>query len=283
MYVCLFDPAECTALGKRLSVWACGVSNRLRRDATLSIGPLHVEFGRGDADACAARDVTEPVNRATYRVARALITMHVMAVTVAAIPAPAIPDRSEWNSPEIHEEFAAWTERVDAWGFEFTVEELQDVLWHIGRTYDRGRAAVLAPLAPYFKYCGARQGWAMFVGPHREPIRLCIDVREAGHWRRVFAQHDPRAQWLSSTLDHEHMRTAIFFLYHGEFHEEITEFAQWIAGRAAADFPQADRVRVGGYKFRTLAPEQVRAGEQPTGSFVGKREIDLAGIRAAAP
>jgi hypothetical protein len=255
-YVCLFRPDEWRAAGNQIRrIWVKNPSDGL-------------------PDRC--REMSAEMSRPAWWVV-ALVTFHVVAVTLMALPAPAgAMDREDWESPLAQEEFAAWADRLSSWGLSFTPGELEDDLWKAAQGYMAVREWLLAPFQPYYQLCGTRQGWRMFVGPNLTPTRLHIDVRQDGNWRPVYVERDPTYHWLGRKLDHEHLRTAIFTMVFFKYERELGQFARWVAAQAAVDFPRADRVRVRLEQFRTPAPEQVRAHHRPTSRIVAQHEILLA-------
>jgi hypothetical protein len=200
-----------------------------------------------------------------------LITAHLIAVTLMAVPAPdGGTDRSAWQDPTVQGELKAW---ADALGT--TSPALEDRLWNLTQTYMTARGDVLAPFGWYYAYCGTTQSWRMFVAPHRFPTTLHIDVREGGTWRPVYVERDPRHRWLGRILDSYRFRSVIFRFGWPGYEGEFEAFARWVARRAAADFPDADAVRVRLWKAPTASPAEVRAGTVPAGEFTLSVELPL--------
>jgi hypothetical protein len=195
-----------------------------------------------------------------------LVTAHLAIITLASFlePMGAIDDRREWDEPGTHAEFAAWAERLDQVGVSVSADELKDALWRPARAMKEFRSAVLAPLQPYLNYCGARQGWHMFVAPHVEADRYEVDVREGGDWRTVYAQQDRAHRWLADRLEQERLRDCIYQILRRGDRDELARLAEWMAGPARRDFPHADalRLRVGHYRIPT--PQEARSGAQPS-------------------
>ncbi len=57
------------------------------------------------------------------------------------------------------------------------------------------------------------------------------------------------------------------------------ELASWLATEASADFPEANAVRVRLYRYRSLPPEKIRAGERPEGRYERARNFDAEELR----
>jgi len=200
-----------------------------------------------------------------------LITAHLVAVTLMAIPAPeGALDRAAWKDPTVQNEFATWANNLDT-----TPEELEERLWNLTRSYMDRRGEVLAPFGRYYHYCGTTQGWRMFIAPHRHPTALHLDIRERGNWRPVYIERDSQHRWLGHVLDSYRFRSVIFRFGWPGYEGEFEEFARWIASRAKNDFPEADAVRVRLFKAPSLSPEEVRAGAPLVGEFVRSVELPL--------
>jgi hypothetical protein len=212
-----------------------------------------------------------------------LVALHLMAVTLLALPAVGEGmSRWAWKDPTVQEEFAYWTGRLNQCGVAVTQQQFEDGLYGTASAYESARGHALAPFGRYYGYCGTFQSWRMFAGPHRHPSRLHIDVEEAGDWRPVYVKSDPEHDWLAVQLDHYRMRP---FVYRLSWYRHVPEFpdfdnlARWVAARAARDFPEARRVRVRFFTFRTPSPEEVRAGEPVTGEFAADVVHDLGAWR----
>lgn len=207
-----------------------------------------------------------------------LIALHLFAITAMALPSAggAGLRRASWSEPTVQDEFATWTARLNALGWQGTSEQLQDTAFTVVRSYEDARGAVLAPFDPYFRYCGTWQSWRMFVAPHRYPARLHIDVQQDGVWRPVYEARSGTYTWRARQLDHDRFRSAIFRYAWPQYRRGYRQFVTWLTAQARTDFPEARRLRVRFYKARTPSPSEVRDGHEPDGRFVNARVVDLA-------
>lgn len=204
-----------------------------------------------------------------------LITAHLVAVVLMALPAPdGTYDRRAWKDPTVQRELAAWAETLGT-----PPAELEERLWTLSQSYMGARGAVLAPFGPYYEFCGTAQSWRMFVAPHLYPSALHIDVREDGTWRPVYVERDPHHRWLASVLDSYRFRSVTFRFCLPAYGEEFADFARWTADRARRDFPRADAVRVRMHKVPTPTPDEARAGTTHAGEFVPAVELPLGAPR----
>jgi hypothetical protein len=246
-YFCLFRPEEWHALAHRL-------------------------FGGQPASALAAAGT-----RWWPPVRAALVTLHLVAVTLLAIPAPpeAALSPEIWRDAQVHDEVSTWADRLSGWGLAVTPTELEEFLRAASQEYLPARNALVAPFEPYYTYCHAYQSWQMFCAPDRAPTRLHVDIEEGGVWRTVAVERDPERPWLDGWLSHHRVRPAVFAFGRGD--TGYRNFAAWLAEQAAHDFPGAERVRVRYYKAATPSPEEMRAGHRPEGQFVNPVVLSLAG------
>lgn len=207
----------------------------------------------------------------------ALIALHLFAITLMAIPAPdGGMNRSAWADPTVQGEFQAWSGRLNALGIDVDPPALEAWAWEFAQRWVSGREAVLAPFMPYYRHCGTWQSWRMFVAPHRYPTRLHIDVQEGGAWRPVYASRSTEHRWRAHQLDHDRTHAAVFRFGWRHFRRHYQQFGQWIASRAAEDFPDAERVRIRFWKFRTASPEEVRERREPEGRWESAIDLSLA-------
>jgi hypothetical protein len=206
----------------------------------------------------------------------AFVVFHCLALMLMAVPAPGGGmSKSAWADPTVQGEFEVWTERFNSWGADLTVQELEDHLWEVATAYMAKRKSVLKPFQPYYRYTGTTQSWRMFVAPHRYPARLHIDLKEGGVWRELYIARSSEADWRAWQLDHDRMRAAIFRFSWKPYRRYYESFTHWIARQAAADFPQAEQVRVRFWKYKTASPEMVRRGEVPEGKWILPRVLVL--------
>lgn len=210
----------------------------------------------------------------------ALVGAHVLAVLAMATPSPSAGlRRSAWKDPTVQAEFAAWNDRFHALGLDWSEEEMEDRLWDFAVGWDKARGAILTPIAPYGRYLGASQAWRMFVAPHRYPTRLHIELERDGAWESLYIERSAAHAWRREVFDNDRMRSAIFRFGWSQYKKSWVAFADWVAQRAAEDFPDATRVRVRMYKYKTLSPVDAAAGEEPEGRFQQDETRTLSKLR----
>ena len=186
---------------------------------------------------------------------------HLVAVTLRALPSPEPAlDRSAWNDPSVRRELDAWASRLAHLGIEGTGPQLAERGAQLAERYIALRNRALVPFNAYYATCGTLQAWSMFQAPHRHPARLRIDLQRGGTWQPIFRERDPRYAWLGEPLSDTRFRSVLFRLGWPYFRGELTRFADWVALRAAHDFPDAVGVRVLFERAETPTPAQARAG-----------------------
>ncbi len=229
--------------------------------------------GRGEQASPAASDQAPAEQGAGWWPhARALlVTLHIVAVIVLALPSPGGDgmSRKGWKNPTVQAEFTAWSGRLSALGVELTAAELEERLWGFARRYVAWHNGAKRPFKPYATYAGTIQSWRMFVAPHRYPARLHVDIRDApgAAWRPVQIARSREHDWRGGQLNHDRTRAMLFRYGWPQYRRHYRSFARWLAVQAAHDFPEASHVRVRWYGFRTPTPEEVRRGEIPEGKY----------------
>ncbi len=207
-----------------------------------------------------------------------LVLAHMLAISLMAFPAPSGGmNRSAWKDPSVQAEFKAWRQRLAGWGYELTAEQFEEELWQVASTYMGARTAVLQPLNPYFMYAGTWQSWRMFVGPHTHPARLRVEVERDGAWELVYEGRSWEHTWNSAIFDHDRMRSAVFRYAWARYARTYPRFVDWVAREAREDFPEATRVRVSFFKYRTRSPAEVRAGVPVEGEVILPKVRTLGG------
>ncbi|MBW2464595.1 MAG: hypothetical protein JRH11_23310 [Deltaproteobacteria bacterium] len=191
-----------------------------------------------------------------WRHARAaFVLFHFAAVLLLSVPASsAMRDISAWRAPHAQRDLAAWTVRANAVGIDMTQPEFERALWDFAGAYLEARALVIRPFERYAHYSGAIQGWSMFASPQTEPVWLTIDVLEGEQYRTVYRERSSEHAWMRRVLDHNRVRKLEGRLGRGAYDDHYRGLIEWLAVRAARDFPGAARLRARVERRRTPAP-----------------------------
>ena len=205
---------------------------------------------------CSAGMSPEPTPPWKLHLRGVLVGLHVLAVVVLSSPdLSGGMNRKAWDAPMVEAEFAAWAER-----FDMGTDELQDRAWTVAVSWVEARDTLLTPFEPYHEYLGVRQRWRMFAAPNRVPARIAIAVEIDGEWRLIYEARSPEHTWRADTLHRERLRVPINLAAWRHNRGLYKKLIEWIADRAAEDFPEASRVRVFYLRAKTPTAKELRAG-----------------------
>lgn len=205
---------------------------------------------------------------------------HLLAVVVLSLPtAGAMTSDSMWRSANFKADIAGYAGALGSLGVEMTPEELTQRLRGAAFSFAGIRTAIAWPFDRYARLVGARQGWAMFASPQRHPAELNVEIKVDGAWRTIYRPHDESADWRGETMRHNRVRKYAGRFARGFIPKNYDELASWLATEASVDHPEATAVRVRLYRYRSLPPEKVRAGERPAGHYERVRTFDAAELR----
>lgn len=202
----------------------------------------------------------------------AFIAFHLTAITLMAFPAPSGGmSRKAWKQPTVQAEFRAWNARLGGLGVEMSPEEFEERLWSLATGFMAVRVEVLKPFGPYYRNFGTHQSWRMFVAPHRFPARLELRIEEGGEWRPLYVMRDPEHDWYAPHFDHDRMRSAVFRYGWPHYASHYKRMSDFYAKRAFAEFPEATAFESRFFSYRTLSPEEARAGLDPDGRYIASK------------
>ncbi len=194
----------------------------------------------------------------------ALTLLHLVAITLMALPAPIGADRtSNYEGPEAEAQLAQIVDALDRVGIRATKEDVVDLSLAVARPVMAARRAVLTPFKPYYSLAGTRQGYRMFSGTSRYQNRLQVEVRDQGEWRTLYLMGDPDARWRGATFNHELTRSMLYRYTERRYRKRWNAVADWIAAEAAADHPTVDRVRVSVQHGPIQTAAEARSGTVP--------------------
>lgn len=193
----------------------------------------------------------------------ALLLYHVVGVVLLSIPSPeGAMQRSSWDDPTVQHEFEAWSRRLRAIGVHHDRRSLDQSLWSLSNRYLTVRRVITSPYDAYGTFAGSRQSWRMFTAPQRFPVRLEVSIRERGAYHTVYLSRSNEHVWRRDLFDHYRLRRAVFMMGWDRERRHFTTFADWVASRAAADYPDATDVLVRTVRYRTPEPSEALAGKE---------------------
>jgi hypothetical protein len=142
----------------------------------------------------------------------AFLVFHVTAMLIEVIPDLRMGlDRKGWKEPRISHELQRWADKLG-----MPRNELEDILWTLGRGITDTRMALRTPFRPYLRASGQKQAWAMFVAGSRFRDRFQIRARACGvddpscDWEVLYFRNDPTHEWMKSELENARVRSATF-------------------------------------------------------------------------
>lgn len=234
------------------------------------------------SDSTPAASSEPPIVAGPWPHLRALLVLaHLVAVGLLAIPDArgVAVSRSAWTSPSVQAELEAWAQRLRGVGYTGDAARLQTEVLGAAESWNALVQTLQVPVRPYADAVGMRQSWRMFVAPHRYPALLHVDLMEEGQWRPLYVARSDEHDWRAAQLDHVRTRGVIFRYAWPGFGGHYRSLARWIARRAGEDFPDAERVRIRYYDYRTPSPAEARAGTVPAGEFRDTADVALSRFR----
>jgi hypothetical protein len=202
-----------------------------------------------------------------------LITLHLIAIVLVAIPAPVGGmDRSAWKDPTVQAEFSAWSARLGV-----SPKSLEDRVWSLANLEMGARDRITSPVWPYIDFTGTDQPWRMFVAPHRFPSRWQIQVRRAGaaadDFETVFEERSREHRWREDFFRQERVRSGIFRYSWPEYSYDAGLLCDWSASRLFEEQPDVVEVRCRFYKAPSPSPEQVLSHTEPEGHWEQEHRV----------
>lgn len=208
------------------------------------------------------------------------IAFHVAAVVALSLPTPRVMlDSRGWESENTRIELVRWSERLRQLGIDTTPEGFGQAVRRLAERYLGVHAVITAPFAQYSRVTGTIQGWAMFAAPQKYPAELHIDVLEGQTWRPIYRPHSAEHDFWGERFRHNRMRKQLGRFartFHAGTYDRL---AQYVAREAARAYPQARAIRVRLWRYATLAPEAVRAGQTPAGHYEQTRRFNAEKLR----
>ena len=224
---------------------------------------------------------TSAWGRVWPHVRASLVALHIGAVHLLAIPdaGGVALERSSWKNPTVQAELKAWAQRLTDMGFQTDTPTLEAGAYAVAKSWTTTLKTLRVPVRPYADLFGVRQTWRMFMAPHRHPAKLHVDIEVDGQWRPIQIARSAEYDWRREQFDHPRMRSMLFRYSWKRYRRYYQGLTHWIASRAAEDFPEATRVRIRMYGFRTPTPDEVRTDSIPEGKFKQQRVFTAEKLR----
>jgi len=201
---------------------------------------------------------------------------HAVSMAVGAVPTPGAGlNRAAWSQPTVQAEFALWAARL---GTESAA--LQDGVYDVAVGFEAVRRAANVPFRGYAAWTHTRQGWQMFVAPHRFPTRLQLRARGIGRdWDTIFEEGNPDATWRGERFATERVRASVFAWGWPQFKRRWASACAGFGRDLFADRPELDELQCRYAQVQSPSAAQVLAGVEPEPTWVYPRRA----TRSAAP
>lgn len=209
-----------------------------------------------------------------------LVGLHVLSLVILSLPdAGAVHSRRRWRTANARADLRQWAERLRGWGLDTDERRLARTLWDMGSAYLQVQQPIAAPFGWYARITGSRQAWRMFASPQRHPAELHVELERGGSWQTIYAPHSDEFTWNRRQFEHNRFRKFFGRFARGFVPRHYEQAARWIAARAAREHPDATRVRIRLYRYDSLPPDRVLAGEQPQGHYEHPQVFDAEALR----
>jgi hypothetical protein len=161
-----------------------------------------------------------------------LVTLHIVAVALVALPAPSGSSRLiSVDDPRFASEVHPWARL-----FHLSDEEFAGKAAAVRGAWVAARARVVHPFEEYLSLVGAQQPWHMFSTPQRVPVRLLIEARAGdGEWQWISGV--PAGRWRPSLFRNERMRSLVNNVQHNGYWPLAERLCERLSADLFADEP----------------------------------------------
>lgn len=211
----------------------------------------------------------------------AFVAFHLVAIVLAAIPAPAGGmNRRNWKDPTVQQEFEAWGRRLGV-----DPATLEDAVFAFAKGYMKVRDVWLLPVEPYIEATGTDQPWRMFVAPHKHPARYRVEVQSEGspEWELLYEERSSRARWREEFFEQERTRSVLFRYAWTEYAQEARQLCTFLSKEIFEERPQASAVRCRYWKAASPSPEEAAVAAELPGKWVAEKTIKRPGAKKTGP
>ncbi len=187
------------------------------------------------------------------------VTLHILAIVLHSFPAPVGLSEAALAERNMQAAFESWAGAGRAVGWtDLQGGDIEEFARVYGAKMLEVRATILAPFGPYYTYAGTRQRWQMFGYINQSPARFQIELEEDDAWRTLYTPGSPVYTWRRSFLDQERIRALVSPYSWGRGRKSYNRFGTWLARQAAAEFPEATRLRTVMVRVRLPPADELR-------------------------
>jgi hypothetical protein len=205
-----------------------------------------------------------------------LVGLHLLAVLLMSIPAPAGMSRQTLQEENIQANFRDWSDLAKGLGINLEAAKIEELSFTWGTRVLGVRNKALAPFRPYYKYAGTNQRWQMFGYLNRTPGRIevatCDKINKRlcakQDWDWRFIMGSDEADWLRPRMEQERIRAIVSSFAWKKRKGHYNALGRWLAAQAAEDFPDAKTLRVRMGTLQIPPPARLRElDEVPVGDY----------------
>ncbi|MGF1508730.1 MAG: hypothetical protein ACFB9M_04420 [Myxococcota bacterium] len=195
---------------------------------------------------------------------RASFIYLLLGIFVLSLPRPEkVSVRRRWDTDKTQMEFQKISESLGRLGFDVTAEDIDDFLWPIARNYGFFIRKAREPYSWLMRRLGFFQSWRMFSQPNIRMTTILLVELDAGDARGfvpIFRPLSSEYNWRWKQFEHERMRKFVDKAVSKPRESRYAALGDWIAQRAAEDFPRAERVRMTALHGPIPPPERYLEG-----------------------
>lgn len=183
--------------------------------------------------------------------------------------------RAVWRTELIQAQFADWAAALSHFGISMTPKEFERKLWRLVRGYLSVQRPMARSLLPLGQHLGIGQSWKMFSNPQTHPSRIHIDVDRGTGFRPVYVSRSATHNWNQALFDDGRMRKLVGRIGRGGEDSPYPAFVHWTEAQIREDFPDARRLRVRLYRWRTPPPSNLLQPYDSGGHYEAQRVLRL--------
>lgn len=207
----------------------------------------------------------------------ALIAAHLLAMAALCIPPPpAGSSRSSIEGDVMQQIIDEWRGSVNALGFDISQDRATDLVFSGSTQLRELRSTVQRWPRRYARLAGTSQSWSMFAYLKRRPALLSVELEQDGDWRPLYRARSAELDWQARALDSERFRAFMNRYSSHTGRKGYLHLVDWLACRAAEDFPGATQLRVEMQELRLSPPAKtLREGQIPRGKAFWTTTVHL--------
>jgi hypothetical protein len=189
-----------------------------------------------------------------------LVSVHIFAITVPAVPSPPsalTPKKLQERGAQ--QAIGGLSDALGTIGLELSAEALGGLVMTLANGVISAREAASRPFAPYYRHAGTRQSWRMFSRVADRPARLEVHRAEGEAWEPLYVALGPEHAWAARTLRSERFRSMINNFASRSGRSTYLGLVRWLTCRRLAEGHAGERLRVQLRRLAVPSPAVLRA------------------------